>query len=130
MAEIVHKTIGQLLDDTAARYPDKDAVVYTDERIRYSYREFQAICNKVAKGLISLGIKKGDHIAVWASNKPEWVITQYASAKIGAVLVTVNTSYQSKELEYLLRQSDSTTLLLMDEFKGVERIKRLYKLAK
>ena len=119
MAELVHKTIGNLLDETVSHYPDKEAVVYVETGLRYSYKEFQEICNQVAKGLMNLGIKKGDHIAVWASNKPEWLITQYASAKIGAVLVTVNTSYQSKELEYLLRQSEATTLLLMDNFKGV-----------
>ncbi|KPB06469.1 AMP-binding protein [Bacillus sp. CHD6a] len=128
MAELVHKTIGNLLDETVARYPDKEAVVYVETGLRYSYKEFQQICNQVAKGLMSLGIQKGDHIAVWASNKPEWLITQYASAKIGAVLVTVNTSYQSKELEYLLRQSESTTLLLMDDFKGVSYLDMLQEL--
>ncbi|XKE47638.1 AMP-binding protein [Sutcliffiella horikoshii] len=128
MAELVHKTIGNLLDDTVSRYPDKEAVVYVETGLRYSYKEFQKICNQVAKGLMNLGIKKGDHIAVWASNKPEWLITQYASAKIGAVLVTVNTSYQSKELEYLLRQSESTTLLLMDNFKGVSYLDMLQEL--
>lgn len=118
MAEIVHKTIGDLLDETAEKFPTKEAVVYVEQNLRYTYREFQDVCNTVAKGLMGMGVKKGDHIAIWASNKPEWVITQYASAKIGAVLVTVNTSYQSQELEYLLKQSDSTTLLLMEEFKG------------
>ncbi|MCA1319509.1 AMP-binding protein [Bacillus tianshenii] len=119
MAELVHKTIGDLLDETAGKFPTKEAVVYVEQNLRYTYREFQDVCNTVAKGLMSMGVKKGDHIAIWASNKAEWVITQYASAKIGAVLVTVNTSYQSQELEYLLKQSDSTTLLLMEEFKGV-----------
>ena len=128
MAELVHKTIGNLLDETVSHYPDKEAVVYVETGLRYSYKEFQEICNQVAKGLMNLGIKKGDHIAVWASNKPEWLITQYASAKIGAVLVTVNTSYQSKELEYLLRQSEATTLLLMDNFKGVSYLDMLQEL--
>ncbi|XKE51557.1 AMP-binding protein [Sutcliffiella horikoshii] len=128
MAELVHKTIGNLLDETVSRYPDKEAVVYVETGLRYSYKEFQQICNQVAKGLMNLGIKKGDHMAVWATNKPEWLITQYASAKIGAVLVTVNTSYQSKELEYLLRQSESTTLLLLDNFKGVSYLDMLQEL--
>ncbi|CAG9621666.1 AMP-binding protein [Sutcliffiella rhizosphaerae] len=128
MEKLVHKTIGQLLDDTVSKYPDKEAVVYVEEDLRYTYTEFQQIINQAAKGLMSLGIKKGDHIAIWASNKPEWVITQFASAKIGAVLVTVNTSYQIKELEYLLRQSDSTTLILMDEFKSENYLEILYQL--
>ena len=68
---------------------------------------------------MALGIKKGDHIAVWAYNVPEWVYLQFASAKIGAILVTVNTYYKSHELEYLLKQSDATSLFLVDEFKGV-----------
>ncbi|WP_223699889.1 AMP-binding protein [Sutcliffiella deserti] len=128
MAQMVHKTIGTLLDDTVAQYPDKEAVIYVENNLRYTYRQFQEICNRVAKGLMSLGIQKGDHIAVWATNKPEWLITQYASAKIGAVLVTINTSYKTQELDYLLRHSDTTTLLLMDEFKGesyLEMIKEL-----
>ncbi|KMJ59536.1 AMP-binding protein [Bacillus sp. LL01] len=128
MAELVHKTIGELLDETVSMYPEKEAVVYPESGLRYTYREFQHACNNVAKGLMRLGINKGEHIAVWASNKPEWLVAQYASAKIGAVLVTVNTSYQSKELEYLLRQSDSTTLLLMDEFKGASYLDMLYEL--
>lgn len=118
MAEIVHKTIGELLDETAEKFPTKEAIIYVEQNLRYTYREFQDVCNTIAKGLMSMGVRKGDHIAIWASNIPEWVITQYASAKIGAVLVTVNTSYQSQELEYLLKQSDATTLLLMEEFKG------------
>jgi fatty-acyl-CoA synthase len=128
MAELVHKTIGELMDETVSQYPTKEAVVYPETGLRYTYKEFQEACNRVAKGFMSLGIKKGDHIAVWATNKPEWLIAQYASAKIGAVLVTVNTSYQSKELEYLLRQSDSSTLLLMDEFKGVSYLDMLMEL--
>jgi len=68
---------------------------------------------------MALGIKKGDHIAVWANNVPEWVYLQFASAKIGAILVTVNTYYKSHELEYLLKQSDATSLFLVDKFKGV-----------
>ena len=118
LAEIVHKTIGELLDETAEKFPTKEAIIYVEQNLRYTYREFQDVCNTIAKGLMSMGVRKGDHIAIWASNIPEWVITQYASAKIGAVLVTVNTSYQSQELEYLLKQSDATTLLLMEEFKG------------
>ncbi|WP_339146109.1 MULTISPECIES: AMP-binding protein [unclassified Sutcliffiella] len=128
MAELVHKTIGELMDETVSQYPTKEAVVYPETGLRYTYKEFQEACNRVAKGFMSLGIKKGDHIAVWATNKPEWLVAQYASAIIGAVLVTVNTSYQSKELEYLLRQSDSTTLLLMDEFKGVSYLDMLMEL--
>ena len=123
---MIEETIGDILDKTAEKFPDKDALVYPDRNLRYSYREFKNICDKVAKGLMKLGVKKGDHVAIWAYNVPEWVIIQFATAKIGAVLVTVNTYYKSHELEYLLKQSDSTTLFLTEKFKDVNYIETLY----
>ncbi len=111
-------TIGDLLDETTSRYPDKEAVVYQERNLRYTFAEFQRVCNQAAKGLMSLGIQAGENVAIWATNVPEWVTAQFASAKMGAVLVTVNTSYRVHELEYLLRQSDSTTLLLIDSYRG------------
>lgn len=104
-------TIGELLDSTVDRYPDNDALVYPEYGIRYTYKEFQQECERVARGLMSLGIKRGEHIIVWATNVPQWVILQFACAKMGAVLVTANTHYKVFELEYLIKQSDSTTLL-------------------
>lgn len=120
---MLNKTIGEILDEIAENYPDKDALVYVDKKIRLSYKEFKEKCETIAKGLMALGIKRGDHIAVWAYNVPEWVLLQFASAKIGAILVTVNTYYKSHELEYLLKQSDSTTLFLVGGFKDVDYIK-------
>ncbi|AWX55976.1 AMP-binding protein [Brevibacillus brevis] len=110
-------TIGNMLDDTASKYQEKEALVYHERGLRYTFGEFQAICNQAARGFMSLGIQKGENIAIWATNVPEWVISQFATAKIGGVLVTVNTSYRVHELEYLLRQSESTTLLLMDSYR-------------
>lgn len=110
-------TIGNMLDDTASKYQEKEALVYHERGLRYTFGEFQAICNQAARGFMSLGIQKGDNIAIWATNVPEWVISQFATAKMGGVLVTVNTSYRVHELEYLLRQSQSTTLLLMDSYR-------------
>jgi fatty-acyl-CoA synthase len=110
-------TIGDLLDRMAETYPEHDAVIYTDRPFRKTYSEFRDICNTAAKGLMAIGVKKGDHLAVWATNYPEWLITFFAAAKIGAALVTVNTNYKIFELEYLLRQSDSSTLALIDGFK-------------
>ncbi|MDW7651808.1 MAG: AMP-binding protein [Bacillota bacterium] len=111
-------TFGQLLDDTAARYPDKDALVNVQRELRYSYAELRDIVNSTAKAFISLGVKKGDNVAIWATNVTEWVFALFGAAKIGAVVVTVNTNYRSHELEYLLKQSDSTTLLLIEEYRG------------
>lgn len=113
-------TIGDLLDETAGKYGEKEALVYQERGIRYSFSQFQEICNQAARGFLSLGIQKGENIAIWATNVPEWVISQFATAKMGGVLVTVNTSYRTHELEYLLRQSESTTLLLIGSYRDAD----------
>ncbi|GIN68210.1 AMP-binding protein [Bacillus sonorensis] len=128
MAERIHLTIGKLLEKTAEKAPDHEAVVYTGLGLRYTYQQFDQLCRKAAKGLMALGIQKGEHIAIWASNRPEWLTVQFAAAKIGAVLVTVNTNYQLSELEYVLKQSDSTTLLFMDSYRGTSYTDILYEL--
>jgi len=125
MAQQIELTIGGLLDDIAGRFPDNDALVYPERGIRYSYRKFNELCSKVAKGLLAMGTRKGDNIAIWAYNVPEWVILQFASARIGAVLVTVNTSYKSAELEYILHQSDSTSLFMVKSFKDTDYVATL-----
>lgn len=117
MKELMKITMGDLLDKVAGEYPDHDAVVYVDRPFRKTYSEFRALCDVVARGFMALGIKKGDHVAIWATNYPEWLLTMFATAKIGAVLVTVNTNYKIFEAEYLLRQSDSNTLVLIEGFK-------------
>lgn len=119
-------TVGGLLDRIAERFPDNEALVYPDRGLRYTYSEFNGVCRQVAKGLLSMGVKKGDHISIWANNVPEWVILQFATAKIGAVLVTINTSYKSAELEYILHQSDSNTLFLVKSFKDTDYPETLY----
>ncbi|MRR56951.1 MAG: AMP-binding protein [Deltaproteobacteria bacterium] len=126
MTKNLEVTIGGLLDQMAERFPDNDALVYVDRGLRYSYYEFNEVCRKVAKGLLKLGVKKGDHVSIWATNVPEWVILQFATAKIGAVLVTINTSYRSAELEYILNQSDSGSLFLVNGFKDTDYMETLY----
>ena len=126
MAKQIDFTVGGLLDHIAGRFPENDALVYVERDLRYTYRAFNEICRLVAKGLMRLGIGKGDHISIWAHNVPEWVILQFATAKIGAVLVTVNTSYKSAELEYILNQSDSSTLFLVKSFKDTDYVQTLY----
>ncbi|WP_243137479.1 AMP-binding protein [Heliorestis convoluta] len=126
MVEMLKVTMGDLLDQRAAQQPDHEAVVYTDDRnLRLTYREFQERANQVAKGLMALGVQKGENIAIWATNYPEWLDTQFGSAKMGAVLVTVNTNYRASELQYLLRQSDATTLLLIDGFRDNNYVETL-----
>lgn len=78
MAQQLEFTVGGLLDHIAGRYPDNDALVYPDRGLRYSYREFNEVCRRVAKGLLKLGVKKGDNVAIWAYNVPEWVVLMYA----------------------------------------------------
>ncbi|MFD2972656.1 AMP-binding protein [Peribacillus deserti] len=121
-------SIGQLLEDVAARQPKTEAMVYADRNLRYSYEEFNSVCRDAARGLMSLNIEKGDHIAIWAANTPEWLISQFSTGKMGGVLVTVNTNYQAHELEFLLRQSDSKTLILMEEYKGHSYMDTLYQI--
>ncbi len=105
-------TIGNIVDMLADNLGDNSALEYLSLDIKYNFREFRGICDQVAKGLMALGIQRGEKVAIWANNLPEWVYTQYGSARMGAVLVTVNTSYRSAELEYLLEQSDATTIIL------------------
>jgi len=126
MAEPLHFTVGGLLEDIARRFPDNDGLVYPDRNLRYSYRQFNELCDRLAKGLLRMGIKKGDHVSIWATNVPEWVLLQFSTAKIGAILVTVNTSYKSAELDYVLNQSDSTTLFLVQGFKDTDYVETAY----
>ena len=104
--------IGDIVDANAKNRKNQTAIAYYEYGFENSFSEFRDICRQVAKGLMALGVKRGDHIAVWANNLPEWVYTQFGSAMAGAVLVTVNTNFRAYELEYLLEQSDSTTLIL------------------
>ncbi|MDA8335140.1 MAG: AMP-binding protein [Peptococcaceae bacterium] len=126
--EVGKTTLGQLVDIMAERFPGQDALVYPDPGTRYTYRQFRDVCNQAAKGFMGLGIEKGENIAIWANNVPEWVITQFSTGKMGAVMVTVNTSYRAFELEYLLKQSDSTTLILVPGIRGREYLDTVYKL--
>ncbi|WP_349407857.1 AMP-binding protein [Pseudalkalibacillus sp. SCS-8] len=118
----LNQTIGQLLKEKAEKLPDHEAVVYSKEEIRHTYKSFYELTGKVAKAMLALGIKKGEHVAAWSTNRFEWLLLQFGSARIGAVLVTVNTNYQKSELEYLLKQSDTTTLFLMDKFRETSYI--------
>ena len=129
MADQIELTVGGLLDDIAGRYPDRDALIYWERGLRYTWREFNEVCRQVAKGLMRLGVKKGDKVSIWAYNVPEWVILQFATAKIGAILVTINTSYKSAELEYILSQSDSCTLFLVSKFKDTDYVDTIYEVA-
>ncbi len=106
-------TIGNVVDILAENFGDNIGLEYHALDIKQSFRQLREQFDAVAKGLMALGVERGDKVAIWANNVPEWVYTQFGSARMGAVLVTVNTNYRSNELEYLLQQSDATTLILV-----------------
>lgn len=122
------KTIADFFEMQVEKQPDHEFLIYPDRDLRYSYKEFNERANNLAKGLLAMGIKKGDHVGIWAKNVPDWLTFMFATAKIGAVLVTVNTAYKSHELEYVLDQSDMKALAMTDEFRGTSYIEMLYEL--
>jgi len=121
-------TLGQMLDEAIMRHPDNEAVVYVDRNFRMTYREFGELVDNLAKGLMAMGVQKGEKVAIWATNVPYWVAFQFATAKIGAVLLTVNTFYKRAELEYLLKQSECENLLLIDSFRDTDYVQTVYEL--
>src|SRR3954447_22592485 len=112
------QTIGQVLQKTAERFSDREAMVFPQLGRRWTWRQFAADVDAAARGFIALGIKTGEHVALWATNVPEWVLLQFATARIGAVLVNINPAYRPFELQYVLKQSDAVTLFLVDQFKA------------
>jgi fatty-acyl-CoA synthase len=112
------KTVGQMLDEAAARFAEREAIVLADERI--SYAELGRRVDDLARGLLALGIRKDDKVALWLPNRPAWLTAQYACAKIGATVVALNTRYKAHELSYILAQSDATTLILTDHLGPID----------
>lgn len=111
-------TIGQVLEHTAARHAEREAIVFPASGVRMNYAQFHAEVKRAARGLLALGVKPGEHVGIWATNLPEWVILQYAAASAGVVLVTINPAYRPFELSYTLTQSDVVALFLTDTFKS------------
>lgn len=121
-------TIGQLLDEITEKVPDQDAVVYVDRDYRLTWREFRDTVDKTAKGLMALGVKKGEKVAVWATNVPHWVTLQFATARIGAILLTININYRNAEIDYLLKQSDCENIFIIDGYRDTDYVKTIYEL--
>jgi fatty-acyl-CoA synthase len=118
-------TVGALLSHQARALPQHDALVYNHSGKRWTFSELNEEARLIARGLVALGVKPGDRVAVWATNVPEWVILQFALAKIGAILVTVNTALRAHEIEYLLRQSETSTLVTIRGFRSVDYLAEL-----
>ncbi len=121
-------TIGEFFEKQVNKYPDNEFMVYPDRDLRFTYREFNDRVDMMAKGLLSIGIEKGDHVGIWANNVPDWLTFMFATAKIGAVLVTINTAYKSHELDYVMKQSDMKVLAIIDGFRDVDYVKTVYEL--
>jgi fatty-acyl-CoA synthase len=119
---LIGDTIGAHLDRVAALSPDADALVVRQQGIRWTYRQFRDEANKVAAGLIALGLKPGDRIGIWSQNNAEWVLTQFATAKAGLILVNINPAYRTHELEYALNKAGCKALILASSFKSSDYI--------
>lgn len=119
-------TIGEMLDNTVSRYPDNEAVVAVEQDIRWTYQEFNERVEKLGRSLMALGVRKGDRVAIWAMNYAEWLLTQFATAKIGAIMVNINPAYRTFELEYALKQAEIHTLLLQGRFKTSDYVGMFY----
>ena len=113
-------TIGDAFDRTVARFPEREALISRQQGLRYTWRELQDEVNRCARGLLALGVKKGDRVGIWSPNRAEWAVTQFATAKIGAILVNINPSYRLHELEYALNQSGCSTLVLAPDFRTTD----------
>ena len=126
MNELLSITLGDLLERNARKYPSYLAIKYIEQDYQRTYYDFNQEVNGIARGLLGMGLRKGDQVAVWAPNYPQWIILFYACAKIGVVLVTVNTAYKAKELHYLLEQSDCKALFLCNDLRGIDSTKIIY----
>ena len=115
---LLGETIGENLDRTVARFGDREALVDVSSGRRWTYTEFDAAVTEVAHGLLARGVGKGDRVGIWAPNCAEWVLVQYATAKIGAILVNVNPAYRTHELAYVVQQSGMSLLISAVSFKS------------
>jgi fatty-acyl-CoA synthase len=108
--------------------PDKEFMIYPDRDLRFTYKEFNERVNMLAKGLIELGIGKDDKVGIWATNVPDWLTFMFATSKIGAILVTINTAYKTHEVEYIMKQADLKAIAIIDGFRDVNYINTIYEL--
>jgi fatty-acyl-CoA synthase len=127
--ELIDETIGQCFDRIAERFPDRPALVSRHQGIRWSYAEYSEAINKLAAGFLALGIEPGDRVGIWSPNGYEWCLTQFASAKIGAILVCINPAYRVFELEYAINKSGCKAIVAAEKFKSSHYLEMLQRLA-
>ncbi len=123
---LLGETIGQCLDRVAAAHPDNEFLVSLHQGLRFTYAEFVRVVDRAARAFVKLGIRRGDRVALWSINNYEWVVAQFATARIGAVLVNVNPAYRTHELEYVLKESRARALLLVESFKSSNYLEMFY----
>src|SRR4030088_3043267 len=123
--ELLGETIGDNLRRTVERHGEREALVSIHQGYRASYREFWDLTTRSAKGLLARGVKKGDRVGIWSPNRYEWVVVQYATARIGAILVNINPAYKTSELEYALNQSGVSFLILARAFRSNDYVAML-----
>ena len=128
MLNLLDHTLGSILEDNARNYPDKEFIIYPDRELRLTYSQFNQRVDNVAKALIYMGVTKDSKLGVWAKNVPDWLTYMFASAKIGAVLVTINTNYKSDELEYILKNADIHTLCLTQGYRDNNFVNTIYEI--
>jgi fatty-acyl-CoA synthase len=121
-------TLGSLLREKARSQPDREFIVYPDRNLRFTYADFDRRVDELARGLLAVGLKKGDHIGVWAANVPDWTTLLFAAARVGMVLIPINTNYKLHELEYVVRQSDMACLFIIDGFRGSDYLSMVYEM--
>ncbi|MBO7316901.1 MAG: AMP-binding protein [Paludibacteraceae bacterium] len=126
--QLSDRTIGEWLEHWATETPDKEYLVYSDRNLRFTWKEFNERVDNLAKGLLAIGVEKGSHVGLWATNVPDWLTFLYACAKIGAVCVTVNTNYKQNELEFLCQNSDMHTLCIIDGTWDCDYVEMTYKM--
>jgi fatty-acyl-CoA synthase len=114
---LIGATIGDLFDRVAEQLPDHEALVSCHQGLRYTYRQLREECDRFARGLLALGVAKGDRVGIWSPNHAEWVVAQFATPKVGAILVNINPAYRLHELEYALQQSGCSILIIAPPFK-------------
>ncbi len=126
--QLLDYTLGGILEKYAFETPDQEFIVYPDRDLRFTYSEFNARVDKLAKGLMYTGVGVGDKVGIWANNVPDWLTFMFATAKIGAVLVTINTNYKLAEMEYLLKDADIHTLCLVDGWRDSDYVNMIFEL--
>lgn len=123
---LFEKTIGEWLEKWAHETPDKEAIVYSDRNLRFTYTQLNERVDNLAKGFMEIGVTKGSHVGIWATNVPDWLTVLYACAKLGAVAITVNTNYKQSELEYVCQNSDMHTLCIIDRDRESDFVGMVY----